>query len=831
MSKKTQSFTEFVKNQLVIGQKLLRQGSHGWAETTFESILLTLERQKDMSAKNKEYVRSLVVQAWQARIQDLGRDQSPDKWIFLVDAYHHILFLLFQNNSFKEIAKLCQSLVLSLISQEEISRETLASILDPVSEFLLKGGFRREALEVQLAMMLIRGSAKSSETLQNLLQYLAGIVLKLGVNFRPIFFYVLFDNATDFFKLDASRDARNELVELLIDTCRNAVSLDIRDAMAQTSKFVTRFQIQDVKDDFVKLVQKLEILNEFDWAFGIIRNYSRLLIENGLVEEALTLSQEFSEFSIRRGFYQFGFQGYGLIGKALADQGKKNELVSLWYGAARMFARSQQADLLNESIKKIDEYLDPPQAFGNSQPYFETYNEIWNLKSRLGQTTEVDFWKMAFYRALFEERDLEVAKFAWKSLPDAYKSKCHPTGQIEDAIANLPRAPVGKISHTRLVIRLVDQQDVDIYCTSPKSEEYLEIHSPEPWNSAELEEIFSQLITRQRDLELMMFGRLIYLNLPAEVRRTIRSFKAESVQAQPHLLFIMDKFSLPVGLIHDGTSFLNLKFAVSSLIGPTSLRGMSEMTQDNPAAEKLRLLFVANLNVKDPRIWDEKTHKEEPLYCLSETEGEVNDLIQFTQKYSSVESISYLIGTQATKDKILATIRELQPHILHYAGILFYVEENPGESYLLAPDGKVISLEEIFQVFEEFPVRPLLVLNVKLVNKKGEFIFNAGYEAGQLGSLQSKYFLTGVLTRFAPIFNADSLALFKGFYDCLLSRKVPEIGTALLKGGQQLVADKALQQATTMSKTLDDKDSKVIHFGGDLTAASFLLFGLPWRKL
>ncbi len=816
---------------MLIGQKLLRQGSHGWAEIAFEEILLSLERQKDLSAKNKDYVRSLVIQAWQARIQDLGRDQSPDKWIFLVDAYHHVLFLLFQNNSFKEIAKICQSLVLSLISQKEISRETLASILDPVSEFLLKGGFRREALEIQLAMMLIRGAAKSSDTLQKLLQYLASIVLKLGLNFRPIFFYALFDNATDFFNLQADRSARNELVSSLIETCRNAVSLDIRDAMGQTSKFIHRFQIQEVKDNFVKLIQKLEILNEFDWAFGIIRNFARLLIENGLTEEALNLSQEFSEFSIRRGFYQFGFQGYSLIGNALATQGKKTELVSLWYGAARMFARSQQADLLNESIKKIDEYLDPPPTFANSVSYFSTYNEIWNLKSRLGQTTEADFWKMIFFRALFEERDLDIAKFAWKCLPDAFKSKCHPTGQIEEAVANVPKTPVGKITHTRLVIRLVEQQEVDIYCTSPKSDEYLEIHSPEPWNSMELEEIFSQIIAHQREMELLMFGRLIYLNLPAEVRRTIRSFKAESVQVQPHLLFIMDRFSLPVGLIHDGTSFLNLKFALSSMIGPTSLRGMSEMTQDNPAADKLRLLFIANLNALDPRIWDEKTQKEEPLYCLSETEGEVNDIIQFAQKYPNVESVSYLIGTQATKEKILATIRELQPHVLHYAGILFYVEENPGESYLLAPEGKIISLEEIFQVFEEFPVRPLLVLNVKLVNKKGEFILNAGYEAGQLGSLQSKYFLTGVLTRFAPIFNADSLSLFKGFYDCLLSRKVPEIGVALLKGGQQLVADKALQQATTMSKTLEDKESKVIHFGGDLTTASFLLFGLPWRKL
>ncbi len=831
MSQKSLNFSEYVKNQLVIGQKLLRQGSHGWAEITFEEILSSLERQKDLSTKSKEYIRSLIVQAWQARIQDLNRDQSPEKWLFLVDAYHHILFVLFQNNSFKEIAKISQSLVLSLISQKQISRETLASILDPVSEFLLKGGFRREALEIQLAMMLIRGSAKSSDTLNKLLQYLASIVLKLGLNFRPIFFYVLFDNAIDFFKLEADRSARNELVSSLIETCRNAVSLDIRDAMTQTSRFVHRFQIQEVKGDFVKLVQKLEILNEFDWAFGIIRNFAHLLIENGLIEEALNLSQEFSEFSIRRGFYQFGFQGYTLIGNALAEQGKKNELVALWYGAARMFARSQQADLLNESIKKIDEYLDPPQTFANSQPYFETYNEIWNLKSRLGQTNEVDFWKMIFFRALFEERDMNIAKLAWSSLPEAFRSKCHPTGQIEDAIANQPRPLVGKITHARLVIRLVEQQEVDIYCTSPKSEEYLEIHSPEPWNSAELEEIFSQILTRQRDLELMAFGRLIYLNLPGEVRRTIKSFKAESVQTPPHLLFIMDKFSLPVGLIHDGTSFLNLKFAVSSLIGPTSLRGTSEMTQDNLAAEKLRLLFIANINVKDPRIWDEKNQKEEPLYNLSETEEEVNQLIQFAQKYTNVESISYLIGTQATKDKILATIRELQPHILHYAGILFYVEENPGESYLLAPEGKTISLEEIFQVFEEVPVRPLLVLNVKLVNKKGDFILNAGYEAGQLGSLQSKYFLTGVLTRFAPIFNADSLALFKGFYDCLLSRKVPEVGVAVLKGGQQLVADKALQQATSMSKTLDDIETKVIHFGGDLTAASFLLFGLPWRKI
>jgi len=303
------------------------------------------------------------------------------------------------------------------------------------------------------------------------------------------------------------------------------------------------------------------------------------------------------------------------------------------------------------------------------------------------------------------------------------------------------------------------------------------------------------------------------------------------VDTPPHLVFIIDHFSLPLGLIHDGSSFLNLKFAISSLIGPTSLRGMSELTQDNPTADKLRLLFIANLNVQDPRVWDEKVQQEKPLFGFSEAEEEVNNLIQFAQKYPKVESISYLIGTQATKDKILMTIRELKPHILHYAGILFFVEENPGESYLLAPEGKVISLEEIFQVFGEVSIRPLLVLNVKLINKKGDAILNAGDEAGQLGSLQSKYLLTGVLTRFAPIFNGDSLSLLKGFYDCLLSRKIPEIGTALLKGGQQLVAEKALQQAVAISKTLDNKETKVIHFGGDLTAASFILFGLPWRKL
>src|SRR4030042_5129146 len=145
MSQRGQSFSEYVKNQLVNGQKLLRQGSHGWAEILFDELLSTLDRQKDLSVKNKDYVRSLVVQAWQTRIHDLMKDQSPDKWIFLVDASHPLLYIQLQNNFYKDIAKICQSIVLSLIPQKEISRETLASILDPASEFLLKGGFRREA--------------------------------------------------------------------------------------------------------------------------------------------------------------------------------------------------------------------------------------------------------------------------------------------------------------------------------------------------------------------------------------------------------------------------------------------------------------------------------------------------------------------------------------------------------------------------------------------------------------------------------------------------------------------------------------------------------------
>src|SRR5271157_92280 len=709
MIEQSMTFSEFIKEHIVTGRKLLKQGKHAWAELVFKDLLTIASKQKSLTAKYQEYIRELVVQAWQNYIQNLLKDPKANTWIFIIDAYQRLFLLLSEYAEFKHIANICQDLVLYLFPLENVRRETLAGIIESVVEMLANAGFKKEAIELEMAIILISGHLKPSNQLDQLFQYLSDILLKLGLNYRPMFLYVIMDNSCDFFKMEANEQARGDLLQNLIEICRNAVPSDIRDAIGQTTKFLRTGEIRETEQEFVILAQKLEILNEFEWAAGIIQNLVKILVNSAEIPEALNLYQEFADFSLRRGAFQVSYHIYAQISDILVRSNKQPEAVASWFSAAQEFTQLQQVDLLIDSINRMEELQEPPSEFRNSESYFSVYNEIWNLKSQLRQTTDADFWKMIFYRALFEERDVAVAEVAWDLFPAVLKSKCHPEGSLEDAIAGLPETATGKIAHSRVIVRLVNQQGADIYCASPGSDENLEIHSHEVWNDAQLQDIFPGVISGESDIDLKTLGRLIYLTLPGDVRRTIRSVQDDSSDIIPAFAFVMDSFSVPWELLHDGSTFLNTKVAISTImLGPGSMKGLSEINRDNAAANHLRILFVANLNSKDPRIWNEETQKETPLYAFDEAESEINDLINFSQTIPEVESISYLVGGQATKEKILATIREQQPHIFHYSGVIFFIEENPEKSYLLTPDGKILDLSEIAEVFADLQISPLL---------------------------------------------------------------------------------------------------------------------------
>lgn len=869
----------WAKNRLVLAQRLLAKGSHYWAEQVLDEVLEKFEK-GDIRKKTRKYVRTLILQIWTTHARKLYR-RGKD-WIAICDAYQHVFFLLYQYKLFDQIAQSLITLIQDLLAVEGAQPENLALLLETASRMLEQAEKLPEALEVQLAVMLIRKFARPSETLTNLLLFLENILLRLRQDQRNLLVYVLLDNAIDFYQV--AFDDKPEFIQELVGIAKNVVGVSIKDAFLSSSKILK--EVTTRPEDFVArtatVIRKLEALNEFGWAFRVVENLLQYLVHAGQHDVARDHGRQFVAFAIRRGHFDIAFRGYDALGEVLRQQGDMEARLRLWLDAAREFSRNiPNPNLFNQAIQAFETALRkhaPQLALRRRLRYFD---EMWQLKARASRASEDEFFAMVLCRAVLEEGALEVANLALTALSPNFKTKYAVEVTVEELAGVLTKKEREQPVYSPfLILRLTRDSRISLYRYSTTYQRFQTASLDQAWDDSVLRGLYARLLTRPggkkgnetlaegegqsptREWSFKHLGRCLYIMLPRAVRAVLSQTRVDPSKQPPNALFLVDEGSVPFDFIHDDTNFIILKYATGTRLGELPLLGAPfselETLKDRLASHPLNFLFLGNFNATRPKIWDESAQGERILYPFPEGERAINALIEEFSDIPAVGEINYLLGTQASREAILGALRQGPPHVIHLASYLFFVRENPRESYFLTSGNEILSVCDLARAIQEGRragaaasenggelrsdqevsaegegVKPVVVNNCRIVDASGKLLENCTREAFLIAKAlvecdQGRDNCV-VVSRVAELHDGEDTQLLSTFYRALFEGH--PVGLALLRARQTHFTDVALEGAEHFMSRSEEGQAVAIAQQGDILGASYILYGLPWERL
>ncbi|MHA1733690.1 MAG: hypothetical protein ACTSU5_17210 [Promethearchaeota archaeon] len=834
----------WAKERLITGQKLLKQGSHFWADQVFSSVVERFEKAENVRKKTRDYIRDLVIQAWTLHARSL-LEKSAD-WILTCDAYQHAFFLLSQYQKYDQIANMLDDLIRILLTYEQVNPETLATLLESAADMLVFAGKRPEALEFQLVVMLLRGFAKMSERLTKSLIFLERTLVRLRSDLRNALVVVLLENAVEFFKVSAEEKA--EFIEKLNGIAKSVVPVSIKDAFSEVFKVLPLYgKPEELTERWTLLSKKLQDLNEYDWALRIYENLLKYLDNNGMYDRAVEYGKKFIILAVRRQHLEVAYRACQLLCDILASRGEYGTITDLWGMLSREFSRSpSNRHLFNLAVKEMEGGIVADSTAWNTGELFSRLEDIWLLKTRATRASEDEFWSMVLHRAVFEEGDLRTGALALGKLSGQFKRKFHVTLSPEDLRGMVETKPPVKAQYNPLsVLRLSGNSRIELYGYSMEVHKFVSTSVEHAWDDTVLQDIYRELVVRAGAVDgasgdrysgwtFKDLGRCLFLMLPKPARDTFLGFKAGSSGETPSVLFLMDEETIPIDFLHDGTNFLSLKYATGNKLGEPPMMGIGAEDVSGPSDEK-NVLLLGDFNASSPKIWNDALKKEEVLYPFPEASENINHLIEELNQSEFVNQIAYLQGNTATRAAILETITSGQFHVIYLSSNLFFVGDNPQESYFLTSDNEILSIREIKEAIASSKLpNPLVVNDSRFLRPDGEVIANCTHEALLVAeSLEPRGAEVGpkaTLTRIADIHHEDDVELLRAFLKNLLGDGDP-LGVALLKARQQHFTKVALDSAEKIVESANDGDLNEIAREGDITGTSFVLYGFPWMFL
>jgi hypothetical protein len=505
-----------------------------------------------------------------------------------------------------------------------------------------------------------------------------------------------------------------------------------------------------------------------------------------------------------------------------------------------------------QSLEKLNNHLKNPQTNSQIFHYFYTYNLLWQFKSMFFSLEQRDFWKMMFYRALFEEGNFNIAQkiimhlekdfsvvikdiVSLKNEVEALKGQIY---SFNDELIN-PHLDFESLSIKNMVIRINSNGMISYRMISIENQVIEGYINNEYWNDTQILEIYNELFfepeKRKFIFSLNEFGQLLYIFLPKLIRDFFRSFKIESLQTIPQIYFIMDNMTIPFDLIYDNNFFL-LKYSIGYKIGEIPLEGISFEQNEKPLSReihpKYNVLIIDAINSTSPLKWNEELKRKELIYPFVAGANEINYIINLFNNTPSVDQIATLIGPNSKRDKFLDQLSRDNYHVIIFVGNIFYSKWSPKDSYLLTNDNEIITFKEINKILSQnrSKLKPFLFFNAQIFDTEGQKQRNVLKTFGEVVSQFDQTKFTGIVSRTYPLFNEETKQITSLFFKNLFNNNSQ--GLSLLKARQQCIADMMEEDLETQYKNSKDKLGAIrIDLRSSLAVSSFLLFGKPWKNL
>ncbi|MEJ2251469.1 MAG: hypothetical protein P8Y97_17670, partial [Candidatus Lokiarchaeota archaeon] len=503
--------------------------------------------------------------------------------------------------------------------------------------------------------------------------------------------------------------------------------------------------------------------------------------------------------------------------------------------------------------EKLNNHLQTPQEPSQIFHYFYTCNYQWKFKSMFFSLEKKDFWRMMFYRALFEEKNITLAQkiipFLGKNIrpllsnldqlieqSEPLKNEIYSFEDKETILID----PEFDIEHISLKINQVGKIFYQINSTK---DSFIENSiKDEYWNDSQILEIYNELFsltekTGKYNFNLIDFGKLLYLFLPKQIRNFIKNIKINRLDYIPYIYFILEDMIIPFEMIYENNLFL-LKYACGYKIGDISIPSLdfgekisSNTREMPPSLKKPNVLIIDSINALNPKKWDENQKRKELIYPFKAGANELEYIIEYFSNSQKIDKITILSGIKSTRENILEYIKNSDIKLIHIVGNIFYSKWSPKDSYFLTNDNEIVKFKEIFDAIKENQKisKPFLFLNTQIYDMEGNKLKDTLKSFGEIISYFEFDSIMGIICRSYPIFNDETKKLIAYFYDNLLDGTSQ--GVALLKARQNIIAEETAKNIEKRIETMPENKVQHINLKTSLVLSSYILFGKPWKTL
>ena len=846
------------QQKIIQGRKLLHSANHLWADRLLTDLYFEIEKTEWLNIQKKHQLIMIISNSWWIYINSLihRTENGIDiDFIRYIDAYKRFFSFLSKLDDFYMLNNFATTLLKSFIRMDSLSQTGITKF---INSFCVKVSEREEyikLIELQMVLMYLRKSVIPQEFFHLSMEVLGRTIYKLEPSKRALFLYVFIENVNVYYQLmENSEDFVKEMNKILVNRIPGYLKTEFSNIGKIT---INERNFSTIVGDLEELIYYMNNIGEHTWIIILIKNLYSKIHAYQSYGDAVTYIRKFIDFAITRNRFEIAFDIYDFLEDLFlyqTDLGYDNILIELWVEACKKFVEMKEKKYLLQSLEKLTTHLKIPQTNAQIYHFFYTCNILWQFKSLFFSLEQKDFWRMMFYRALYEEKDYDLAQkvipYLDKNLVSLVNNPLllynetkdlerdiYSFGEIDDIFTGLEEGFVIK----QMVFRINTDGLISVRMISQENEIVEGKIYDEYWNDAQLIDIYNDIFSdnpvKTYNFTVNEFGRLLYIFLPKKIRTFLKQFEIKSLNTIPEIYFILDEMTIPFELVYDNNFFL-LKYSIGYIIGEPPLGGVTfgyELEGQNEKLEvqtKYNVLIIECTNSSDPIRWNEETKAKELIFPFEAGINEFNYVTEFFNNREEVGQITILVGLDSSRDNILAHIKSGSNHIIHFVGNIFYSKWNPKDSFFLTNDSGIVTFNDINNSIQanQSSLHPFLFFNSQIYDIQGKKLKNVLRTFGEIVENFNYERIIGIMSRNYPIFDSETNEVIANFYSNLFNHHSQ--GVSLLKARQACMANKMTKLVEQKFKDLSaEEGTKNIDLESSLAISSYMLFGKPWKKL
>lgn len=839
-SKKKRDFLAYFRTNIIQARKLLNERNHRWADKLLTNVYFEIEKSNWLDLEKKRQLAHIISNSWWMYLNSLSVKRKQEALgydiIRYVDGLKRFFLFLEKLNDMYLFESFAENLLDKFIKMENLSVKGITLFMNSLSNKVKSEKNYEKLIEYQIILMILRKTVKPTSIFQFSFNKLEEIVFKIEPGKRALFLYILIENVNIKYHLE---EDSNKFVQKVQSMLLNRIAPHLRSEFSNLGRIsINERNYKSICEDLVYLINYLNNLGEHQWLISIIRNLFEKYQRFESLENATTNIKKLVESLLNSSNFKVAYEIYDLIEDELmyqGDLGYDTVLIELWVEATTQFSQMGEKKYLLQSLEKLKNHLSLPQSKSEIFHYFYTWNYIWELKTKFFSLDPQDFWRMAFYRILFELGEIGLAVKISSFFEEDLRSRLDDLASLykigQSLKQDIFQYPLDnnllKILNEhnsnvqKVVLNINDEGKISYFIELEDLHIFEGDFVKEYWNDSQIVDIYIDIFlnnSENYDFNLKEFGKLMYSFLPYGIRTLLEEISTYKNGENVYVYILFSELMIPFELILS-PNLLGNKLAISYYSKSKPISGISlEGNKNQKHSLSNNALIFESINSRSPIEWNEKSKVKDLLFPYPEGEEELNFIISMFNNLSQLENMKVLNGLNSTKEKLLSSLSQESFKIISFVGNLFFSKNAPQKSYFLTNNNQIITMEEIInEINTKSSKSPFLVFDIQMFNHQGEQIYNLLQPFSRIFHFLDYNSISGALVKNYPIFNDLSKHLLMNFSKHLIEND-PQ-GIALLKARQSIINQNTEEEAEIL-------DIKTI-----LSICSFALFGSPWKTM